>query len=147
MKKEKLKIAIVSGYFNPIHSGHLEYFRLSRELADKLVVIVNNDKQTAQKSGKIFMPCEERIKIVDAIRYVDYTYEAIDKDGSVCDTIRLILKHFTKSCNFIFCNGGDRKSDNIPEYDLCNELGVEMAFNLGEKIQSSSRFLKNYESR
>lgn len=144
MRKEKPKIAIVSGYFNPIHSGHLEYFKLSRELADKLVVIVNNDNQTAQKSGKIFMPCEERIKIVDAIRYVDYAFEAIDRDGSVCSTIQLILAYFKDNYDYIFCNGGDRKEDNIPEYRLCEELGVEMAFNLGNKIQSSSNLLKNY---
>jgi len=145
------KISIVSGHWDPFHVGHLELFQKAKEISDILYVIMNTDGQIYAKTGKVFMPYEEREKIIQAIRYVDSTIFCIDKDHTVCETLRDLARTNQKidealgqNTKLIFCNGGDRKKDNIPEYDICNEFGIEMVFGLGGKIQSSSELLKNY---
>jgi len=137
-------LVICSGYFNPIHKGHIEYFQEARKLGDKLFVIVNSDLQVKIKGSHPFMQEDERLEIVKNIKSVDYAAVSIDKDASVCDTIK-IVHSIMSQCNirkFIFANGGDRKKDDIPEYDICNELNIEMAFNVGGgKVQSSSTLI------
>ena len=128
------KIVCCSGYFNPLTVGHIEYFERSKKLGDKLVVIVNNDKQAILKKGSSFMPEDERIKIVRALRIVDFAVLSIDEDRTVCKTLESVKPH-------VFTNGGDQFNDTIPEKPICENLGIELVDNLGEKIQSSSWLL------
>ena len=130
-------IACVSGYFDPIHIGHIEYFKLSKNIADKLMVIVNNDEQAILKKGKAFMPADERIKIIQELKCVDYVFKSIDKDRTVCKTIENLPIKPT-----FFCNGGDQNNNSIPEANICNKLGIQLRDGFGEKIQSSSWLIK-----
>ena len=137
----KDKIIIVSGYFNPIHKGHLEYFNIAKENADKLFVIVNNDNQRKLKGSKEFQDEDERMFIVSNIKAVDKVVLSIDTDKTVCNTIESIAKEFGQKFKLAFANGGDQNNDTIPEADTCRELGVELIEGLGNKIQSSSWLL------
>jgi cytidyltransferase-like protein len=134
---EKMKIVIVSGYFDPLHVGHIECMELSKKLGDKLVIILNNDNQCSMKKGKPFMPQEERKKIVESLKFVDDVFVSIDKDKSVCESIKAIAEKY-KGHEIIFAKGGDRFSNEIPEAIICKELGIKVVDNLGKKIQSSS---------
>ena len=120
-----------SGYFDPLHVGHLEYLRGAKRLGDRLVVIVNNDNQATMKKGRPFMPAAERAKIVEALEFVDEVCIAIDEDRTVCKTLEAVCPH-------MFCNGGDQNNASIPEALVCEELGIKLVDGLGEKIQSSS---------
>ena len=127
----------VSGYFNPLHKGHVRYLKEAKKLGDCLVVIVNNDKQVKLKGNKLFMDQKERLEIVSAIRYVDKALLSIDKDGSVIQTLKLVKPD-------IFAKGGDRTIDNIPERAICGKLGIKIVARVGrKKIQSSSKLLKS----
>lgn len=132
-----MSIACVSGYFDPIHIGHIEYFKLSKNVADKLLVIVNNDEQAILKKGKAFMPVDERIKIIQELKCVDYVVKSIDTDRTVCKTLENLEPRPT-----FFCNGGDQNNNSIPETKICNELGIKLLDGFGDKIQSSSWLLK-----
>lgn len=131
------RVVVASGYFDPLHTGHLTYLERSKELAGpngKLVVIVNNDQQAALKKGRAFLPARERVRLVRALRCVDVAIEAIDADRSVCATLRVLHPDF-------FTNGGDQCNANIPEASTCQEMGITMVDGLGEKINSSSKIL------
>jgi len=132
-----MDIVIVSGYFDPLHSGHLELIKKAKEFGDELWIIVNNDEQAKLKKGKSFMPQNERIKIMNSLKYVDRVFLSIDRDRSVCKSLK-ILKELHPEHNFIFANGGDVTNKTCREYKICKELGIEMVDKLGEKIQSSS---------
>lgn len=138
----KKKAIIVSGYFNPIHKGHLEYFAKAKSMADELFVIVNSDLQRSLKGSKEFQYEEERVIIVSHIREVDKTILSIDKDRTVCETIRKIVADYGSDYEIAFANGGDQNNDTIPEKPVCNDLGVALIDGLGGKIQSSSWLLK-----
>ena len=138
----KKKGIIVSGYFNPIHKGHLEYFINAKRLADELFVIVNSDFQRALKGSKEFHKEAERLFIVQNIKAVDKAIISVDKDRTVCETIRTIFETFGKEYQLAFANGGDQDNNSIPEAPTCNELGIELIDGLGDKIQSSSWLLK-----
>jgi cytidyltransferase-like protein len=133
------RIVAVSGGFDPLHIGHVRYFKRSRELGDRLVVILNNDHWLMKKKGFVFMPEQERKEVIEAIAGVDEViltdHAPEDEDVSVCRALRLLKPQ-------VFANGGDRKPDGVPvpEVALCEELGIEIAYNLGDggKIQSSS---------
>jgi cytidyltransferase-like protein len=127
---KKSRIAI-SGYFDPIHIGHLEYIALAKELGDYLIVIVNNDKQCALKKGKSFMCEDDRLEIVAQIKGVDEAIMSIDEDRTVCKTLDLLKPD-------IFANGGDRSNSEIPEFKICKENGTKVVDDLGDKIRSSS---------
>jgi cytidyltransferase-like protein len=127
-------IVCASGYMDPLHIGHIEYLEKSKMLGDKLIVIVNSDKQSQLKKGKSFMPEDERLKIVRSIQCVDAAVIAFDDDMSVCKT----LKHIHPD---IFTNGGDQTNDIIPEKNICKEIGIKLVDGLGKKIQSSSLLL------
>lgn len=139
----KKKAIIVSGYFNPIHKGHLEYFNNAKAIADELFVIVNSDHQRALKGSKEFQKEDERLFIVQNIKAVDKAIISIDKDRTVCESISLLFKDFSKDYDLAFANGGDQNNDSIPEAPICNELGVSLIDGLGDKIQSSSWLLKS----
>jgi cytidyltransferase-like protein len=137
----KKKAIIVSGYFNPIHKGHLEYFNKARALADALFVIVNSDFQRALKGSKEFQKEEERLFIVQNIKAVDKAFISIDKDRTVCESIRFIYENFGQAYDLGFANGGDQNNNSIPEAPTCKELNIELIDGLGDKIQSSSWLL------
>jgi len=125
---------VVSGYFNPLHIGHLEMFKKAKAIGDKLIVIVNNDKKQMIKRGLIYMTQSDRRKIVESIKWVDEVVVSIDEDRTVCKTLEMIKPD-------IFANGGDRFKTNIPEKEVCDRLGIKMVFGLGKKIRSSSDFI------
>ncbi|MFH1822083.1 MAG: adenylyltransferase/cytidyltransferase family protein [Patescibacteria group bacterium] len=130
------KVVVISGYFNPIHVGHIKYIQAARKLGDYLVVIVNNDKQVKLKGSVPFMKDRDRLEIIKHIKGVDKAVLAIDKDKTVCQSLRKVKPD-------IFANGGDRKKGNVPEASVCNELGIKMVYGVGGgKIQSSSILLK-----
>jgi cytidyltransferase-like protein len=134
-------LVIASGYFNPLHRGHIEYLKRSKELGDSLIVIINNDVQVGLKGSKVFQDELERKDIMDELKSVDYSLVSIDDDRSVNRSIEFIHK-FLKADKYLFTNGGDQFGDTILEKELCNRLGIELVDGLGDKIQSSSH-LKN----
>jgi len=136
------KAVIVSGYFNPLHKGHIEYFKNAKSFADNLFVIVNNDFQRNLKGSKVFMDENERKLIISSLAMVDKVFISIDKDRSVKKSIRKIYDEFHDKFILLFANGGDQTNDNIPEKNICLSLGIKMIDNLGDKIQSSSWILK-----
>ena len=138
----KKKAIIVSGYFNPIHKGHLEYFNNAKALCDELFVIVNNDHQRALKGSKEFQKEEERMIIVSNIKAVDKAILSIDRDRTVCETIQMIANEYEEEYELTFANGGDQNNDTIPERSICKEMNVALIDGLGDKIQSSSWLLK-----
>ena len=139
----KKKAIIVSGYFNPLHKGHLEYFNNAKALCDELFVIVNNDHQRELKGSKPFQDEEERRLIVSNIKAVDKAILSVDQDRTVCESIRLLANQYATDYDLAFANGGDQNNDTIPEIPACKELGVALIDGLGDKIQSSSWLLKS----
>ena len=142
----KKKVVIVSGYFNPIHKGHIEYFKLSKEKADLLFVIVNNDLQRSLKGSKEFMMEDERVIIVSNIKSVDKVFLSIDEDRSVSKTIQKIHNDYKSKYKFYFSNGGDQNNQLIPEREICDQLNIKLIDDMGQKVQSSS-WLLNYENK
>ena len=138
----KKKAIIVSGYFNPLHKGHLEYFNKAKALCDELFVIVNNDYQRKLKGSKPFQDEEERLLIVINIKAVDKAIISIDQDRTVCESIRQITKKYANEYDLAFANGGDQDNESIPETPVCEEVGIKLIDGLGDKIQSSSWLLK-----
>ncbi len=136
------KAIIVSGYFNPLHKGHIEYFKMAREHGDLLFVIVNNDIQREIKGSKLFMLEDERVIIVNELRVVDKVFLSIDKDRTVSKTLATIHNKYSSNLNLCFANGGDQDNNTIPEAIICKQLGIDLIDGLGEKIQSSSWILK-----
>lgn len=126
------KVIAVSGGYDIIHVGHIRQFKEAKKLGDELIVILNSDEFILNKKGYIVMPFEERKEILESIKYIDKVIKCIDKDNSVSKTLAKLKPD-------IFAKGGDRTRDNIPEAKICDELNIEMVFNVGgEKIQSSS---------
>ena len=138
----KKKGIIVSGYFNPIHKGHIEYFNNAKALADELFVIVNNDHQRALKGSSAFQQEQERVFIVSNIKATDHCVLSIDQDRTVCKTIEKIVQDFGHEYELSFANGGDQNNNTIPERTICDQIGVSLIDGLGDKIQSSSWLLK-----
>ena len=127
----KENVVAVSGYFDPIHVGHLEYLKLAKQLGDTLVVIVNNNHQCVLKKGKPFMDEHDRVKIVKALEMVDRVFLSVDDDKSVCASLDAIKPD-------IFANGGDRHTGEVPESVICKKHNIKMIDGLGDKIRSSS---------
>jgi len=133
-KKKEIVVA-VSGYFNPLHVGHLEMIQKSKKLGNKLVAIVNSDFQVNLKGSVPFMSEKDRLRIIAALKDVDKVFLSIDRDKTVC-------KSLAKLRPDIFANGGDRKSlGDVPEYPICQKLGIKMVDGLGRKIRASSEMI------
>ena len=136
VSKKEIIIA-VSGGFDPVHIGHVRMFNEAKALGTKLVVILNNDNWLVNKKGFVFMSETERKEVIENFTAVDEViisnHSESDADVSICRELEALKPH-------IFANGGDRKDDNIPEYVLCNDLGITMHFEVGRggKVQSSS---------
>tara|TARA_B100000686_G_scaffold339069_2_gene412525 strand:- start:8523 stop:8960 length:438 start_codon:yes stop_codon:yes gene_type:complete len=133
---------IVSGYFNPLHKGHIEYFKLAKINGDILIVIVNNDFQRELKDSKEFMLEEERLLIINELEVVDKVFLSIDKDRTVCKTLEKIHENLSSNYQLFFANGGDQNNNSIPEINTCEKLNIMLIDGLGKKIQSSSWLLK-----
>ena len=140
--KGKIVVA-VSGGFDPIHIGHVRMFERAKALGDKLVVILNNDNWLRAKKQHIFMPDYERMEVIKALHAVD---EVILTKHGVNPTDMSVCVELAEIKPDIFANGGDRKLDNIPEVPVCESIGCEMIFNIGDggKMQSSSWLLADY---
>jgi len=132
------KAIIVSGYFNPLHKGHLELFEKAKSQGNILIVIVNSDKQRYLKGSKVFMLEDERLTIVEAIKYVDLAIISVDITGTQIKTLEHLHNKYKDIYELAFANGGDQDNTSIPEAKICNELGIELIDGLGSKIQSSS---------
>jgi len=130
-----MKVVAISGYFDPVHRGHIEYIQKARKLGDYLVVIINNEVQSRLKYGTPLVPIKDRIAVLQEIKGVDEVYLSIDKDRTVCQSLKRVRPN-------IFAKGGDRTSDEIPEKTVCDELNIQIIDGLGEKIQSSSKIRK-----
>jgi cytidyltransferase-like protein len=144
------KIVITSGYFNPVHKGHIALFKEAKALGDFHIVIINNDEQVKLKGSVPFMDQEERLQIVSELKDVDLAVLSVDDDGSQCKTLDLLgqlLPNIAKSgCyELVFANGGDRGKDSIPENMTCEKRGISTVFGVGGdfKMQSSSTLIKN----
>ena len=142
IKKQRTKTGMIiaaSGYFNPLHVGHLEYLEMAKKLADKLggrlIVVVNNDKQVKLKGGHQFMNEKDRLKIIRALKCVDKAVLSIDTDKTVCRSLAKLKPN-------IFAKGGDRTSKEIPERAICSRLGIAIVDRLGKKTRASSEIIK-----
>lgn len=138
------KVVITSGYWNPLHIGHINLIREAKELGDFLVVIVNNDEQVKIKGSLPLMPEQERMEIIKALRYADKVVLSIDRDRSVAKSLEMIAKLYPGE--LFFAKGGDRNSSNIPESEkkVCEEFGIKVINGVGgDKVQSSSWLLNN----
>ena len=137
------KAIIVSGYFNPIHKGHIELFHLAKTHGDKLFVIVNNDFQRQLKGSKKFMDENERVLILSELEIIDKVFLSIDKDKSVRKSLSEIHFNFNNEYELFFANGGDQNNKSISEKITCEKLNINLIEGLGDKIQSSSWLLKD----
>ncbi len=137
----KPKAIIVSGYFNPLHKGHLELFEKAKASGDQLWVIVNSDLQRELKGSKEFMLEDERLLIVSAIGIVDKAFISIDKDKTQCASLADLADKYSSEYELYFANGGDQNNDSISEVFICKEKGIKLLEGLGDKIQSSSWLL------
>ena len=138
----KKKGIIVSGYFNPLHKGHIEYFNNAKKNGDSLFVILNNDKQRLQKGSKEFMLEDERVLIISQISIVDKVFLSVDQDRTVIKSIEEINNADGTEHELYFANGGDQNNQVCPEAEICSKLGINLIDGLGDKIQSSSWLLK-----
>ena len=136
----KNKTVMVSGGFDPIHVGHVRMIQEAAKHGD-VIVVANSDAWLERKKGYVFMPWEERAEIILSMRGVLDVLPVDDSDGTVCDALRRYSPTY-------FANGGDRKQNNTPEMDVCEELGIEMLWEVGGgKIQSSSDLVKNSKTK
>lgn len=136
-----MRVAIVSGYFNPLHGGHLDMIEAAKAMADKLIVIVNNDKQQHLKKGKIILDEKNRLRLMRALRDVNEVVLSIDEDPTVINTMEMIARQHPGD-ELIFCQGGDRDSDKVnPEADICRQYGIQVFYGVGgsTKADSSTR--------
>ena len=141
-----MRVVIVSGGFDPIHSGHIEHFKEAKKLGDILIVGLNSDEWLTRKKGKPFMPIEERMAVIRELRMVDSAVAFNDDNNSSIDLIKNTLVLFD---DVLFANGGDRTQDNIPEIDeFDKDPRVQFAFGVGgtHKQNSSSWILKQWNS-
>jgi cytidyltransferase-like protein len=138
----KRKAVIVSGYFNPVHKGHLELFKKANEIGDFLIVLVNSDHQRKLKGSKEFQDENERLQIIQSLKSVGYACISVDKDKTQVESLKMIYRKFGDVFDLTFANGGDQTNETIPESLICTELGITLVDGLGDKIQSSSWLLK-----
>lgn len=139
-----MKIVLVTGGFDPLHSGHIKYFEEARKLGDQLIVGLNSDAWLTRKKGRPFMRWDDRLAVVRNIRGVNWTVEFNDSDGTAKDAIRKVRLNYPND-TIVFANGGDRTATNIPEMDI-EDNNLEFAFGVGgeHKMNSSSWILEEW---
>lgn len=136
-----MKTVIVSGYFNPLHGGHLDMIEAAAALGNNLIVIVNNDAQQLLKKGKIILDEKNRLRLLRSLKGVDQVVLSVDEDPTIIKTLEMVATQHPGD-ELIFANGGDRDSaKEVPETEVCNRFNIEMIFNAGgtEKSDSSTR--------
>jgi len=140
------KIVLVTGGFDPIHSGHISYFKAAKTLGDELIVGLNSDEWLERKKGRAFMPWNERLCVINNLSVVDEVYTFDDSDGSAKNFIRQIRAHYPDA-ELIFANGGDRTAKNIPEMDI-DDSNIKFIFGVGgeDKKNSSSWILEEWKA-
>lgn len=138
----KRTAVVVSGYFNPVHKGHLDLLENAKSLGDLLIVIVNSDKQRELKGSREFMDEQERLRIIESLKPVDFAMISVDEDRTQNATLKEVWTMFSRSFNIIFANGGDQTNTSIPEAETCGFLNIKLVDGLGKKVQSSSWLLK-----
>lgn len=141
-----MKIVLVTGGFDPVHSGHIAYFKAARALGDQLIVGLNSDEWLARKKGRAFMPWNERLCVINNFAMIDEVYNFDDSDGSAKEFIRQVRAHYPDA-DLIFANGGDRTANNIPEMDVADSR-CEFVFGVGgeDKKNSSSWILEEWKA-
>jgi D-beta-D-heptose 7-phosphate kinase/D-beta-D-heptose 1-phosphate adenosyltransferase len=141
-----MKVVLVTGGFDPVHSGHIAYFKAARTLGDKLIVGLNSDEWLERKKGRAFMPWNERLTIVNNLAMVDETFTFLDDDNTAKNFIRQVRAHYPEA-HLIFANGGDRTADNIPEMDVEDD-NISFEFGVGgeDKKNSSSWILTEWKA-
>ena len=141
-------VVLVTGGFDPLHSGHLAYFKAAKKLGDKLIVGINSDSWLERKKGKNFLPLNERYEIVSALKYVDNCILFNDEDDTAIEAIRNVIMLYPFD-RIIFANGGDRVEGNTPEEDakLFPEKEIIFQYGVGglDKKNSSSWILQKWE--
>jgi cytidyltransferase-like protein len=137
-------IVVVSGGFDPVHSGHIRLIKEARLLGDTLIVGINSDEWLARKKGRAFMPWQERLCVLNNLKPVDEVYTFDDDDGTACHLLHQVRAHYPDA-RIIFANGGDRTRDNIPEMSVPD---VEFVFGVGgsDKANSSSWILEEWKA-
>lgn len=130
-----MKTVIVSGYFNPLHGGHLDMIEAAAALGDHLVVVVNNDKQQVLKKGKVILDEENRLRLLRAIKGVDQVVLSIDEDPTIIRTLEMVANQYPGD-EIIFANGGDRDGERaIPESDICHKKNITLKFGVGTEVR------------
>jgi D-beta-D-heptose 7-phosphate kinase/D-beta-D-heptose 1-phosphate adenosyltransferase len=131
-----IKVTVAGGW-DPLHIGHVRHIEEASKLGDWLIVLVSSDEDMLRKKGIVFMPLNERVEIMKSLRWVDEVIVTIDKDGTMAETLRMVRPN-------IFAKGGDRTPDNMPsnEVDVCKEIGCEIVYSVGKRLQSSSALIK-----
>ena len=130
-----MKVVIISGYFNPLHGGHLDMIEAAAKLGDKLIAIVNNDQQQLLKKGKIILDEDNRMRLMRALRDVDDVILSIDNDPTQVKTLEMLAK-MHKGDELIFANGGDRDGERaIPESETAHKYGIKLVFGVGTDIR------------
>lgn len=139
-----MKIVLCTGGYDPVHSGHIAYFKAARTLGDMLIVGLNSDDWLTRKKGRPFMPWNERLCVINNLSMVDEVYTFDDDDGSACHFIQQVRAHYPEA-ELVFANGGDRTADNIPEMVFDD---VEFVFGVGgeDKKNSSSWILEEWKA-
>jgi len=139
-------IVVVSGGFDPVHSGHIKLINEARLLGDELVVGINSDEWLTRKKGRAFMPCQERLVILNNLKSVDKVYTFDDADGTACHLLHQVRAHYPTD-RIIFANGGDRTQENIPEMDI-QDNNIRFVFGVGgfNKSNSSSWILQEWKA-
>ncbi len=141
-----MKIVLVTGGFDPLHSGHIAYFKAARALGDQLIVGLNSDDWLIRKKGRAFMPWNERLCVINNLAMVNEVYTFDDEDGSAKQFIRQVRAHYPDA-ELIFANGGDRTAKNIPEMDVIdNNLLFEFSVGGEDKKNSSSWILEEWKA-
>ena len=141
------KVSIVSGGFDPVHSGHINLMLAAKELGDQLIVLLNSDEWLSRKKGRPFMNFFERKMVLENLWFVDYVLDFDDSDNSAVDGLEKVVSMYKQKDDLYFCNGGDRNSlDDIPEKGV---PGIQLKFGVGgdTKINSSSKLVNEYFSR
>jgi cytidyltransferase-like protein len=139
-------IVVVSGGFDPIHSGHIKLIKQARQLGDMLIVGINSDEWLERKKGRAFMPWQERLNVVNNLKWVDEVYTFEDSDGTACHLLQQVRAHYP-AARIIFANGGDRTDQNIPEMQFLDP-NLKFVFGIGgfDKANSSSWILQEWKA-
>lgn len=130
-----MKIIIESGYFNPLHGGHLDMIEAGKKMGDMLVMVVNNDTQQLLKKGKIILDQDNRMRLMRALRDIDEVVLSVDEDPTQIKTLEMLAKKY-EGHELVFANGGDRDSEKaIPEADVAHKYGIELVFGVGTDVR------------